>query len=425
MNRRSVVVLVLGLGILGSSRAGAQDKGKISPKFTSTDRGFVGINFTPDGSSLAVCGEGFAEILDLATLKTSKSFKLRGLIDEVAFDPAMRVMVARGKAVDTMLMDTETWIQVKARVKLPVGTFETRPWLAGLPPAGASVDGPSARLMSNGVQTNSDAWSADRWVRFAENPLGSCPAAFSADGRWLALANGQKGIRLWDMTSYWRRKDILEFPDFAEGRLEHANALAFHARYLILGEENGYVTPLVLQRWEAQAAGTLDPSTGPSVTRRDHDAFRRHSGHVTSVSFSPDGLRCFSAGLDEKVCAWSLDQIVSPNPAKPEWTVPGHYALLAPDGAQLAVAEEKGIRIYDVARRALSGWIPTDPKAGRLVRLRFNPTGSLLASVSCACEDCVPRKGDDVSLASYKNRPRRVHQHGGRLDIWAFPPEAK
>lgn len=62
-----------------------------------------------------------------------------------------------------------------------------------------------------------------------------------------------------------------------------------------------------------------------------------------------------------------------------------------------------------------------DPKTGRVVRLRFNPNGATLASISCVCEDGVPRKGGDVSLASYKPKPKRVHHHGGALQIWNNP----
>jgi hypothetical protein len=136
---------------------------------------------------------------------------------------------------------------------------------------------------------------------------------------------------------------------------------------------------------------------------------------------TPDGLTLVSAGLDERVCVWTLDQLVAPASATPEWTVKGHYAALDRDGRLLIVAEEKGIRGYDLERRKELFWIPVEPKTGRLVRLRMNPNGTSLASISCVCEDCVPRKGDDISLASYKPRPRRVHQHGGALQVWSNP----
>jgi hypothetical protein len=58
---------------------------------------------------------------------------------------------------------------------------------------------------------------------------------------------------------------------------------------------------------------------------------------------------------------------------------------------------------------------------GRIVRFRINPNGPELAVIYCVCEEYVPRKGDDISVAGYKPKPRRVHHHGGSLQVWSLP----
>jgi WD40 repeat protein len=406
-----VCPLALGLVLLFGIDGRAQENPRPAPLYSAADRAYVGINYSPDGTQLAVSGNEFVQVLDGATLRPVESLKFRGLVDEAVFDPKMRVLVVRGKLIDTLLLDTDTWTGMKLRSRRGGPTFSANPGMEPVP--GLTENGPW-----NG--------SAERWLKFAEYPLGSCPAAWSADGRWLALANGHEGVRICDTASVWTRsREIVEYPDFSEGLLQHANALVFHRRYLFVGEEHGTITPLALHQWEDLA--TLRPYEAgtfrKSVTRADHDAFRRHHAHITSLSMTPDGLTIVSAGLDEKVCVWTLDELVAPAPATPEWSVAGHYAALDRDGHRLFVAEEKGIRIYDLEHRRELAWIPVEPRTGRLVRLRVNPTGASVASISCACDDCVPRKGDDVSVASYKSRPKRVHQHGGTLQVWSLPTD--
>jgi len=388
--------------------AQAQEK----PISSATDRVYVGINYSPDGTQLALSGNEFVDVLDTSKYLPTDHLRFRGLVDEAIFDPKTRVLVVRGKLIDTLLLDTSGWDRLKYLTRRGGPTHEASPGLD------------STATLSNGPWNG----SAQRWLKLAEYPVGSCPAAWSADGRWLAIANGHEGVRICDTTSVWaRRPEMVEYPDFSNGLLEHANALLFHRRYLFVGEEHGAITPLTLRQWEdlANLGPREEPVFKASVVKRDHEAYRRHDGHITSLSMTPDGLTLVSAGLDEKVCVWTLDQLVAPAAATPEWTVKGHYAALDRDGRLLIVAEEKGIRGYDLERRKELFWIPVEPKTGRVVRLRVNPNGTSLASISCICEECVPRKGDDVSLASYKPKPRRVHHHGGALQVWSNPAAVK
>lgn len=386
----------------------AQEK----PVYSATDRVYVGINYSPDGTELAVSGNEFVDVLDAGKYRVSDHLQFRGLVDEAVFDPKMRTLVIRGKLIDTLFLDTSGWERMKLLVRRGGPTHEASPGLD------------STATLSNGYSGPSSTWSAQRWLKFAEYPVGSCPAAWSSDGRWLAVANGHIGVRICDTTTVWTRQhEIVEYPDFSGGLVEHANALLFHRRYLFVGEEHGAITPLPLRQWEdlAGLGAREEPVFKASVIKRDHEAYRRHAGHITSLSMTPDGLTFVSGALDEKVSLWTLDQLVAPAAATPEWTVKGHYAALDREGRLLAVAEDGGIRGYDLERRRELFWIPVDPRTGRVVRLRWNPNGSALAAISCVCEYCVPRKGDDVSLASYKPKPRRVHQHGGALQIWSMP----
>lgn len=405
--------IALGILLLSGLPVLAQENPAPAPLYAATDRAYVGINYSPDGTQLALSGNEFLQILETGPLKPVAEQKFRGLVDEAVFDPKTRTLVIRGKLIDTLLLETDTWTQMKFQIRRGGPTYSASPGMEPVP-----------LYTGNGAPYDHTKWSGARWLKFAEYPVGSCPGAWSADGRWLAIANGHEGVRICDTTAVWSKThERVDYPDFSEGLIEHANALLFHRRYLFVGEEHGTITPLAMKQWEDLAG--LGPNDPPffkrSVTKDDHRAYRRHASHVTSLSMTPDGLTIVSAGLDEKVCVWSTDELVAPSVATPEWTVDGHYAALDRDGRVLVVAEEKGIRGYDLERRKETFWFPTDPRLGRIVRLRVNPNGTSFASIHCICEDCVPRKGDDVSLASYKTRPKRVHQHGGALQIWTLP----
>lgn len=401
MTRRCGFALAL---LLAGLPGLAQENPAPGPVHSATDRAYVGINYSPDGTQLAVSGSEFVQILDTSRHRPVEHLKFRGLVDEAVFDPKTRALVIRGKLIDTLWLDTDDWSRMKVSSRRGGPTI---PW-----------------------RTDNGAWTVPghRLMAYAEYPLGSCPAAWSADARWLAVANSREGIRICDTAAVWTKpREVVEYPDFSEGLLEHANALLFHPRYLFVGEEHGFITPLALRQWMDLASLKLEEQQTfkRSLTKADHAAYRRHEGHVTSLSMTPDGNTVVSAGQDGKVCVWTLDELVSPTTATPEWTVSGHYAALDREGRLLVVAEKDGIRGYDLERRRERFWWPVEPRTGLVVRLRVNPNGGSVASISCTCEDCVPRKGDDVTLASYKTKPKRVHQHGGALQIWTLPGETQ
>lgn len=393
-----IAVFVIG----GNIPCLAQEKPQAKPLISASDRSYVGINFSPDGKLLVTSGESFIAVFDTGSFKSERELRERGLVDEVVFDPDSRVLLARGSRIDTIILDAARWTPVRVRRE-------------GGPPA------------------NETALCMYKYKLYTHNE--SCPAAFSTDGRWCALADGHKGFRLWDMRNLWNKPpEVTEFEDYGDDRLEHVNAFVFHERYLLLGEERGYITPLPLRVWEGlkkgEAAGLMLRSTGsepsaPSVSRSDHDSFRRHRGHVTSLSLTPDQTACISAGLDGKVCAWTFDRLIAPGPTAPQWSVPGTYAVLSADGRWLAVAEEKGTRVYEVSTRQTFLWLPSDPREGRIVRLRFDPFHRFLATISCACWECVPQNNKDGVLSGFTPKVKRVHQHGGSLNVWVMPPEEK
>lgn len=121
------------------------------------------------------------------------------------------------------------------------------------------------------------------------------------------------------------------------------------------------------------------------VTVRDTSTWRpiarfNHDGGATSVGFSPDGSKLYTAGYDGAVRIWDVRRkaLVNRLPISPEalWTLD-----VSPDGSHIAAAGEDGtIRVLD----------SRDPKQRLSLRgheknvwqVRFSPDGNQLASGS-------------------------------------------
>lgn len=233
-----------------------------------------------------------------------------------------------------------------------------------------------------------------------------------------ALSHRRSGIRLW-MPRPKRRGRI----PVLEVHLRRASgtpfgrvtAAASGKSALLLGNERGDLFKI---SDPAALLGHADETTALlGNSRRDASRspkLQAHRGAITSISMAADSGRCVTAGADGYLRMWKLDVIAGSSITRKfsgrdaEWEIPGRIGTLSDDGRFLAVAGPKGVGVFHAASGLALAWNPRSPKSGRIVRLRFNGDGSVLAGIVCRCGSCIGIRRAAMAGAL----------HGGQVVIW-------
>jgi RNA polymerase sigma factor (sigma-70 family) len=179
-------------------------------------------------------------------------------------------------------------------------------------------------------------------------------AAFSADGKTLAGADGQ-GVTLWDVATGKFRHDF--------GQTYGVDALAFSpdGKWLVSGA--GY-TDTIARVW--------DPVTG-----KETGQLRGHADGIEVAAYAPDGKLVATGSQDGTVRLWDgAGREVRRLEAKDGMV----YALaFSPDGRTVAAGgKRRAAHLWDVATgRELRAF---DNPGGLTLRLAFSPDGKALAT---------------------------------------------
>lgn len=361
----SVALAVLG----GAARAQDAPKEKLKPlevAFSATDRTYVPLRFSPDGKLLATGGPSFIRLFALDPFKEAKNLSQRGRVNDVFFDSTGRALVSRSSDEDVTLWDVQ----------------------AGFPLKFAIDSAP------------------------AEGPI--------RDGKGFALPKRIKGVQLWRTDGVWeRRRAVLrvDLTDAVGVLLQHVLAVGLSTKDLFLGDDEGYLVRIPLDALEPRRTPPDAANANPMLkTPGAAHVFRPHSGEFTSLSLASDGALCLTSGTDGKVKLWNLSDIPVPTGRRakdpePRWSIAGHTAALSDNGRVLAVADAKGVCVYETETGKPLSWMETGRNAGRAVRLRFSPDGRFLAAILCRCDAC----GQGESFVTMK---KRLEDHGGPLVIW-------
>jgi WD40 repeat protein len=364
-------MMIVGRLILGLVLAQAAEKPPaLKEAFSSPAEKTAAVRFSPDGKFLAAGGAASIRILAVGDpFRELKRLPQHGLVDELLFDPAGKLLLSRSRDEDTVLWDAAGW----ARVKF---SLETTP------------------------------------------PLGE-PAKLSArDG--LAVPDRLKGFRIWSLAGLQAKRRSAfraQVGDCSGILLERISALAASETHLLLGDEEGHLIPVPWDQVSLVGRDLQDP-TVKLRTAASARVFRPHAGEVSSLAYTADRRSCVSAGRDGKVNLWSLDRIPAPgDPPRPPkdleplWSLPGYVAELSANGMAVAVADRAGVTVYEVATGKPLSFNPVAPAGGRAVRLRFSPDGAHLAAVACRCGDCASGE----SMSTYR---KSLQEHSGTLVVW-------
>ncbi|CAE7193856.1 unnamed protein product, partial [Rhizoctonia solani] len=172
-------------------------------------------------------------------------------------------------------------------------------------------------------------------------------------------------IRLWDSSTGRQSGDILKGDHYFL-------SVAFSPDAKLIGSGGNYSSPVgsAVQLWDVQ---TRKAASGPLTG---------HTGHVWSVSFSPDGTRLVSGSEDKTILVWDVERkkhILGPLKGHTDWV---RSVGFSPDSAQIVSCSlDHTIRLWDPRTGQPIG----NPYIGHTNTVNsvcFSPRGTYLASGS-------------------------------------------
>lgn len=238
----------------------------------------------------------------------------------------------------------------------------------------ASFSPDSSRVVTASADATVRVWDASsgrlvKLLRGHEAPVQN--TAFSPDGTRIVSASDapeDNYVRVWD-ASISRAMSVISVPGETEGSLVGLS-ISPDARRIAAVQRSLSNTSALL----------LDSATGRQV-----GAIENRSSGNNSAEFSADSSRVLTISDDKSVQVWNAEsgeQIASMRVAVPETEYGTLVAVLGPDGAHIAVAENfgKSVQIWNVARGKLS--IVLDLQSRGLSTLAFSPDGQVLVAGS-------------------------------------------
>ena len=149
-----------------------------------------------------------------------------------------------------------------------------------------------------------------------------------------------------------------------------------------------------------------------NVAQFSHHLLFGHTNRVLALAYSPDGKLIASAGDDQKIQVWSVDQNIS------VVTLNGHQSKIIDlvfygNNRLISASEDKSIRIWDIAQGSeLDRFVL---RSGRLTSIDFNQKNNFLVSGS---SDGIVRLWD----LKTKDLLAAFNQHQGIVWSVAFSP---
>jgi len=289
-------------------------------KVTFRGEGGSALAFSPDGRWLAYGGDRVV-IRELPSRFEVKT--IPNAATTLAFSPQGNLL-ASGHDSNVRLWSTESWQEVRS---LPDARY----------PALFSPDG---QWLVTGTPGGYRVWNTDTWepARFCSGePLfrdqSREAVAFSSDGKLLVTAGHPGGpevaqFQVWDFPSLTARTNFESFP-FKLG----SAVFAPDGKHLLIGDWAG-----VLMVW--------DVAEGRKV-----ETLYEHTGKISAIRYSHDGLTFATASADRTVILWDAatrQMLVRLRGHLEEvWSV-----AMSPDGSMLASRSREGTtKLWDATTR--------------------------------------------------------------------------
>jgi WD40 repeat protein len=207
---------------------------------------------------------------------------------------------------------------------------------------------------------------------------------FSPDGRWLLTSGYDNTARLWDLAT-GKTAQVLEGHSWWVWSAEFSP----DGNHIVTAAQDGKA---IIWRRRPASAVAANGEQPPLFIKQTE--FTQHRGPVYAAKFAPDNLHVASAGYDDRVLLWNLEQTQpvdierrldgAPEPVIPYVELTGHRGpvrtlAFAPDGKTLASGgQDNVIFIWDVqsgkALKQLRG------QASHVLSVAYSPDGGWLLS---------------------------------------------
>jgi WD40 repeat protein len=313
-----LVVLLLGLGFVFSSRAAAQSTEPVNVIDLSAS-GFEQVRsvaFSSDGKFLAAGGTSGIYLIDPRQLSTLQFIRTNTWARSVSFVPGSETLAAG-------LFNNSIKFWSLPEAQLTKTLSDLRGWVRSI---SISVDG---SLIASASDDNAiRVWRMDERSPFlvlTKDTTGVRAVALSPNGLLVAGALGDKTVRVWAVPSG-------ELLYTFSGHEDWVRCLAFSPNGQRLASGSFDKT---IRIWNT-ASGELERT------------LKGHSSSVLGVAFSPDGKTLASGSVDQTVRLWNVDD------GAPLRVLQGHtnfvYSVsFSPDGQTLASGSgDNTVRLWDM-----------------------------------------------------------------------------
>jgi len=389
--------LIASVGVDGVTMWDVRSRRAIGKPFRSSQGGWEGADFSPDGRLLAVGGQrGIVELWDISARRELRQLTTPSgaALQQVGFSPDGKVLAASGREDNHVtLFDVASGRPIGAPIA---------PHVPGTS-AGSFAFSRDSKLILLQTDTGLRFWTVANGrpapTPFAAGDGPTGPHTFSRDGRELAGVDRSGSVSIWSTRTGARLGEAIS----AGGENVTSVDLSPDARLIAAGTESGrvlvwdartgmpYGAPLVADAasvWDIEFSpdGHLLASVhGRSIALWDMTG-EQAIGHplgaigdlATDVAFRPDGKQIAIGRYDASIAI--VDTTTRKELGRIAVGSIVYSVRYSPDGRLIAAGSIDGkVRLWDADTRAPAG-APLDTGSAFVWQIAFSPDGSLLAA---------------------------------------------